>query len=88
MASGTSITNTVKEVYSITITENNGYIEIDYHGSGFLYNMVRIMTSLLIKAGEGQISTSEIAEVIEAKDRNRAKHTAPAHGLYLKKVLY
>lgn len=38
----------VREIYSISINENNGLIEIYVEGNGFLYNMVRIMQVRLL----------------------------------------
>ena len=55
---------------------------------GFLYNMVRIMTGTLISVGEGKIQPEDIQTIIESKDRANAGMTAPAHGLYLNKVIY
>lgn len=88
MASGADVKDTIREVYSIKFRKKNDEIEIDFHGSGFLYNMVRIMASLLIQAGEGSLGYDHINDIIKAKNRQKARHTAPANGLFLKKVLY
>ena len=36
----------------------------------------------------GKIKESQIPEIIESKDRNKAGKTLPAHGLYLVNVEY
>lgn len=88
MASGAEVKDTIREVYSINFRKKNDTIEIDFHGSGFLYNMVRIMASLLLQAGEGRVDYERINAIILAQNRQKARHTAPANGLFLKKVLY
>jgi tRNA pseudouridine38-40 synthase len=63
-------------------------ITIRITGSGFLYNMVRIIAGTLIKVGCGEIQPSEIPEILEAKDRLAAGPTAPAHGLTMIGIEY
>ena len=63
-------------------------ILFEISGDGFLYNMVRIITGTLVEVGLGKRSPEEIQEIIEAKDRRMAGHTAPPYGLYLAEVYY
>lgn len=63
-------------------------IHIYLTGSGFLYNMVRIIVGTLIEVGEGKRSPSSIPGVLAAKDRALAGPTAMAHGLMLWEVFY
>lgn len=63
-------------------------IEIHVSGDGFLYNMVRIITGTLVDIGLGKISPDSMRDIIEAKDRRKAGHTAPPYGLYLAEVYY
>lgn len=80
--------STVRTIYSVDIAENNGIIEITYCGSGFLYNMVRILTGTLMEAGRGRIKPCDISGIIEARDRGKAGFTAEPEGLFLKSVEY
>ncbi len=80
--------STVRRIYSVDITKNNGIIEIIYCGNGFLYNMVRIIAGTLIDVGRGRINPWDIADIIEARDRGRAGFTAEPEGLFLKSVEY
>lgn len=80
--------STVRIIYSVDISQNNGIIEISYCGNGFLYNMVRILTGTLMEAGRGRIKPTDIPHIIEAKDRGRAGFTAQPEGLFLKSVEY
>ena len=57
-------------------------------GSGFLYNMVRIITGTLAEVGEGKRAPESVKRVLEAKDRTLAGPTAPPQGLYLARVYY
>ena len=50
--------------------------------------MVRIMTGTLLDISNGKIEIGSIKDIILSEDRNKAGITAPAHGLYLNKVIY
>ena len=50
-------------------------------GTGFLYNMVRIIAGTLIKVGAGEFAPQEMQTILGACDRSVAGSTAPAHGL-------
>ncbi len=63
-------------------------IIFEISGNGFLYNMVRIIVGTLYDVGIGKIKPEEVKEILSAKDRTKAGKTAPASGLYLKKVKY
>ncbi len=88
-ASGSNVTSTVRTVYSIEIHGKAGAeIELVFHGNGFLYNMVRIMTAMLVRVGEGKMEPKVLKDILEAEDRSRAPWTAPSHGLYLEHIFY
>jgi tRNA pseudouridine38-40 synthase len=57
-------------------------------GSGFLYNMVRIIVGTLLQVGEGKRSSLEMKAILEARNRAMAGPTAMAHGLMLWEVFY
>jgi tRNA pseudouridine38-40 synthase len=54
----------------------------------FLHHMVRNIVGSLVEVGRGRRPTRWVAEVLAGRDRRRAGPTAPAHGLYLLRVLY
>lgn len=58
-------------------------IIIRVSGTGFLYNMVRIIAGTLMEAGRGKIAPEEIPDILAACDRTKAGPTAPARGLIL-----
>ena len=78
----------VREIYSISINENNGLIEIYVEGNRFLYNMVRIIAGTLIDAGHNKITPEEVKNLLELKDRSKSPETAPSKGLFLYRVKY
>lgn len=93
MATGGHITNTVRTLYSASVSErysenNVQEIEIEVTGNGFLYNMVRIIAGTLVQVGRGKYPPEEMKSIIESCDRVRAGKTLVAEGLYLVRVEY
>ena len=80
--------STVRIVDSIEITRRKEYIYFDFHGTGFLQNMVRILVGTLLEVGAGKIPPEKVQEILEAKNRVLAGPTAPPQGLCLMKVDY
>lgn len=63
-------------------------LELEVHGDGFLYNMVRILAGTLLYVGENRLSIDTLIEAVEEKNRINLGKTMPAKGLFLKKVDY
>lgn len=80
--------STVRTLHSINIEQIGADLSITYHGTGFLYNMVRILTGTLLEVGQGLRAPKEMPEILAGRDRARAGKTAPAQGLALVKVFY
>lgn len=80
--------STVREIYDIYISVSGSYLNLTYHGSGFLQYMIRILSGTLLEVGIGKRSPESMKELIELKDRSKAGFTAPAKGLCLIKVDY
>ncbi|MDD5017456.1 MAG: tRNA pseudouridine(38-40) synthase TruA [Eubacteriales bacterium] len=87
-ASGSDVTDTVRTVYRLAVTSDEPFIHIDVTGSGFLYNMVRIIAGTLIDVGQKKVSPEHVKDVICGRDRTKASATAPARGLTLKEIHY
>lgn len=79
---------TVRTIYSLDIDNIGDMITIRITGSGFLYNMVRIIAGTLLKIGKGAIAPEQMEEILEAKDRSAAGPTGPAVGLTLISLKY
>ncbi len=87
-ASGTSSKNSVRIIYDAKVYRKNDRIFIELTGSGFLYNMVRIIAGTLVDVGIGKIKPEQIEHIIKEGKRQNAGKTLPAHGLYLLNVEY
>lgn len=87
-ASGTSSKSSVRTIYKAEVIEDNDRIYIELTGSGFLYNMVRIISGTLLDVGIGKIKPEEITNLIESGKRENAGKTLPAKGLCLVEVTY
>lgn len=61
---------------------------VEIAGSGFLYNMVRIIVGTLAEVGAGRRGVESVPAALAALDRRAAGPTAPPQGLYLAKVHY
>lgn len=88
-ASGTSSKSSVRTIYKAEVLQMpDERIYIELTGSGFLYNMVRIISGTLVDVGLGKIEPNVIPSIIDSKQRERAGKTLPPNGLYLLKVEY
>ncbi len=87
-AAGSAVEDTVREVYRSEVSCLDGQMIYDIIGSGFLYNMVRIITGTLLHIGRNALEPGHMSRVIAAKSRAAAADTAPAKGLALVKVFY
>lgn len=77
----------IRKVKKICIKKRGHNIIIDIEADGFLRSMARNIVSLLVKAGQGKVSITDIRAIVL---RQMPYHitSAPAHGLYLWKVNY
>lgn len=74
---------TVRTIYLLQVEKEGNDIVIRVAGSGFLYNMVRIIAGTLLEVGLERRSKEQIAAALVGKDRKLAGPTAPANGLTL-----
>ncbi|MCL1863889.1 MAG: tRNA pseudouridine(38-40) synthase TruA [Defluviitaleaceae bacterium] len=87
-ATGGSAKTTVREIFSCFVVQKGEAIEMCITGSGFLYNMVRIIAGTVLYSGLGKISPDDIGSIIYLRDRRRAGKTMPPQGLVLAQVKY
>jgi tRNA pseudouridine38-40 synthase len=79
--------SSIRTIDDIIINIKNERIFIEVVAKSFLHSQVRIMVGTLVDIAKGNINTS-ILEIINSKNREVAGQTAPANGLYLKKIAY
>lgn len=80
--------DTVRTIYRLDVMEERDMITIRVSGSGFLYNMVRIIAGTLMKVGMGVYPPEHVKEILRARNRQAAGPTAPARGLTLMGLEY
>ncbi|MDE6621670.1 MAG: tRNA pseudouridine(38-40) synthase TruA [Lachnospiraceae bacterium] len=81
----TAAESTVRTIYDISVDRIGSQITVRVTGSGFLYNMVRIIVGTLMEAGKGNLPPERMEKILKACDRTKAGPTAPACGLTLVK---
>lgn len=87
-SAGHSVSTYERTIFSSGWNAEDGCLIYRVRGSGFLYNMVRIMVGTMVEIGLGKRSVEDIQKLLAAKDRNHAGITAPPQGLYLVTVHY
>jgi len=78
----------VRTIYALEIEQDGPLITLTISGSGFLYNMVRIIVGTLLLVGSGRMSPGEMEAALLARDRSRAGDTARPEGLTLVGIEY
>ncbi len=82
---------TVRTVYACRVEEHvladaGRELHVVISGSGFLYNMVRIVAGTLVEVGRGAMEPSRVDEVLATQERRLAGPTLPPMGLCLEWV--
>ncbi len=94
---GTPIADTVRTVQTLSLSQGSSWAPVELHphlltltaeADGFLKQMVRNITGLLVAVGQGRFKAENIPALLEAKHRPLAPATAPPQGLSLVKVWY
>lgn len=86
---GTSVATTIRTIHQIKWNRKpNHIVEVQITGSGFLKQMVRNIVGTQVDFFIKNKELQSLRYVLEARDRKKAGPTAPAQGLYLKKVYY
>jgi len=76
----------VREAYWVQDSETEATFVIT--ADRFLRNMVRAVVGTLFEIGRGRMTETQLAEIIAAKNRCKAGHSAPAEGLSLVEIIY
>jgi tRNA pseudouridine38-40 synthase len=80
--------HTIRTIFSCTVRARSPKIVIAVEGSGFLWNMIRIMVGTLVEIGMGKRTPDVVPGMLQARSREAAGPTAPAHGLYLQWIRF
>ncbi|MBX3359161.1 MAG: tRNA pseudouridine synthase A [Phycisphaeraceae bacterium] len=95
-AAGHGRKTTVRRVFDCSVRETPSPLQapgeqrvvISISGSGFLWNMVRIIAGTLHEVGRGKVDVAQVREALATGDRRKAGPTLPACGLCLEWVKY
>ncbi len=86
---GSPRSSSIRQVFFSNISQlDHQRLVFKICASGFLKYMVRNLMGTIVLAGLNKISIDEFIQILKVKDRSLAGQTAPAHGLFLKKVNY
>ncbi len=86
---GTPVKSTVRLIDGCTFVARAGHlIEFRIRGNGFLKQMVRNLVGTLLHLERNKGGVADLEAIFQARDRQKAKATASAHGLYLYRVEY
>jgi tRNA pseudouridine38-40 synthase len=72
----------------VSIGRHNGFIVVEFEADRFLYKMIRNIVGTLVGVGRKKVAPMDVARILRQGDRRQAGQTAPAQGLFMKKVLF
>ena len=78
----------VRTMDRVEIFKQDGFLQFEFEGKGFLKHMVRNFIGTLVYVGRKKIPARQVKTILEARNRCDAGPTAPAEGLCLVKVWY
>ncbi len=87
-SAGSKVKDRVRCITDASVSADGALCTFSVTGSGFLYNMVRIMMGTLLEVSRGAIQPEQLPAILASKNRACAGPTAPARGLYLDEVFY
>jgi len=87
-AIGGTTKTSVRTMYEAGVHREGEAVLYTVTGSGFLYNMVRIMAGTLLLVGTGKLAAEDVPGIIASRNRARAGKTMPPQGLMLMRVRY
>ncbi len=87
-SANTCATDFVRKIFAINIKKDGEYLSVSVQGSGFLYNMVRIIVGTLVDYALEKITLNDVKDALKNGDRSKAGQTMPACGLYLQDTIY
>ncbi|GAB1289354.1 tRNA pseudouridine synthase-like 1 [Apodemus speciosus] len=102
-SAGSPVTNAVRTLRRVSVSPGPAspfvlpeesrtlqFWTLEFESQSFLYRQVRRMTAVLVAVGLGTLTPTQVKVILESQDplgKYQAR-VAPAHGLFLKSVLY
>lgn len=79
---------TFRRIDDLRVVEDGQYTYLHIKGSGFLHNMIRILTGTLLDVARGNIQPEDMAAILQKQDRLGAGETLKPHALYFLHAQY
>lgn len=79
---------TVRTLDRIAVAKRGSLVTITFHGPGFLYRMVRMLTGAMVRVARGEMDLNAVRQRLKHPVTPLWRQAAPAGGLYLVKVRY
>jgi tRNA pseudouridine38-40 synthase len=80
--------SSVRTITHLALNRMGDWLWLDVEADGFLYNMARAIAGTLQNVGRGYWPETQVARIVQSRDRTLAGPTAPARGLFLMRVTY
>jgi tRNA pseudouridine38-40 synthase len=80
--------STVRTILSCDVSQRGPRVVVGVEGTGFLWNMVRIIVGTIVQVGRGRLQADAVPAMLAACDRRAGGPTAPPQGLYLQWIRY
>ncbi len=87
-ASGGSAKTFVRSIFDAKAVKRGKFVYLQFTGSGFLYNMVRLLSGAVVAFASGKLQKEEIKEMLQNGERTHNIKTMPSKALVLYKVVY
>ena len=87
-ASNCTAKSPVRTMKKVKITKVKNVIKIQFVSKSFLKSQVRSMVGSLKYLGENKWNLKKFTSIFKSKSRKNCAPIAPAHGLYLEKIIY
>lgn len=80
--------DTVRTIHRISLKKTGPLFTLRFHGNGFLYRMVRLLTGSMVRVAQAKTDLAWLKAFLEAPEKGRSSFCAPPDGLFLTRVLY
>lgn len=87
-STGCAAKTTVRALFAVDLVQEDDFLYLDFHGSGFLKNMVRMLVGTLVQVGLGRRPATDLQHLLMGQPDLKPGPTAPPQGLCLMQVWY
>ncbi len=77
-----------RTIWSATAEREGDLLRLRFHGDGFMYRMVRLLTGTALQVATGRLSLHDFTAMLDCEQGETSRYCAPADGLCLARVEY